>query len=116
MQTMNDTRFSIDHQPETTTRTRLSIEQEIAQLEAKLARKREAQRKLLDGQKIIIGGMMLALAENDSAARKRLAELIERHVTRPADVKRIAPLLAELQQGAAPAAHADAEKAKGVGA
>lgn len=113
---MSNTKFSSDNQPENTTKMRLSIQQEIAQLEAKLARKREAQRRLSDGQKIIIGGMMLALAEKDPVARKRLAELIEQNVTRPADVTRIAPLLADLKQASAQTAHADAGKAKGVGA
>ena len=53
--------------------------------------------KLADGQKIIIGGMMLALAERDDSARKRLVELLEKHVTREADLRRIKPLIAELK-------------------
>lgn len=47
-----------------------TLEQEIADLKNKLARKEEAQPKLADVQQIIIGGMMLALAERDDAARK----------------------------------------------
>ena len=42
---------------------------------------------------------MLALAEHDPAAKKRLVELLEKNVTRPADVKRIEPLLAALKNG-----------------
>jgi uncharacterized small protein (DUF1192 family) len=103
---MADTKFSSDHQPETTTKTRPSIKQEIAALEAKIARKREAVRKLSDGQKIIIGGMMLALADKDPAAKKRLVELIEQNVKREADVKRIAPLVEELKRVQAQTANA----------
>jgi hypothetical protein len=95
---MNDTQSSTDHQPETSTRKRMSIDQEIAFLEKKLALKRESQRKVETNQKIIIGGMMLALAEHDQVARKRLIELIEKSVKRPADVKRIEPLVAALKQ------------------
>jgi hypothetical protein len=41
--------------------------------------------------------MMLALAEHDPAVKKRLVELLEKNVTRPADVKRIEPLLVVLK-------------------
>jgi len=99
---MNDTKFSTDNQPETITRTRRTIDQEIEELEKKLALKRQTQRKAETNQKIIIGGMMLALAEHDPAAKKRLVELLEKNVTRPADVKRIEPLLAALKNGSAP--------------
>ena len=99
---MIDTKFSTDNQPQTTTRTRRTIDQEIEDLEKKLALKRQTQRKAETNQKIIIGGMMLALAEHDPAAKKRLVELLEKNVTRPADVKRIDPLLATLKNGKTP--------------
>jgi hypothetical protein len=99
---MNDTKFSTDNQPQTITRTRRTIDQEIEELEKKLALKRESLRKAETNQKIIIGGMMLALAEHDPAAKKRLVELLEKNVTRPADVKRIDPLLATLKNGKTP--------------
>ena len=98
---MIDTKFSTDNQPQTTTRTRRTIDQEIEELEKKLALKRESLRKAETNQKIIIGGMMLALAEHDPAAKKRLVELLEKNVTRPADVKRIDPLLVVLKDGKA---------------
>jgi hypothetical protein len=98
---MNDTKFSTDNQPQTITRTRRTIDQEIEELEKKLALKRESLRKAETNQKIIIGGMMLALAEHDPAAKKRLVELLEKNVTRPADVKRIEPLLIVLKDGKA---------------
>jgi hypothetical protein len=96
---MTDTKFSTANQPQTITRTRRTIDQEIEDLEKKLALKRQTQRKAETNQKIIIGGMMLALAEHDPAAKKRLVELLEKNVTRPADVKRIEPLLAALKNG-----------------
>jgi hypothetical protein len=98
---MNNTKFSTDNQPQTTTRTRRTIDQEIEDLEKKLALKRESLRKAETNQKIIIGGMMLALAEHDPAVKKRLVELLEKNVTRPADVKRIEPLLVVLKDGKA---------------
>ena len=96
---MIDTKFSTDNQPQTVTRTRRTIDQEIEELEKKLALKRESLRKAETNQKIIIGGMMLALAEHDPAEKKRLVELLEKNVTRPADVKRIEPLLVVLKTG-----------------
>lgn len=113
---MADTKFTSDHQPETTTKTRLSINQEIAHLEAKLARMRESKRKLSDGQKVIIGGMMLALAEADPAAKKRLIELLEKNITRPADVRRIAPLVEQLKGVQAQTANAPGAEKKAQGA
>jgi hypothetical protein len=103
---MSETSFSTDHQPATSTRKRLSVDQEIALLEKKLALKRESQRKAETNQKIIVGGMMLALAEHDLVARKRLVELIEKHVKRPADVKRIEPLVAAMKEQTAETVHA----------
>ncbi|HWR53791.1 MAG TPA: hypothetical protein VN428_21960 [Bryobacteraceae bacterium] len=41
--------------------------------------------------------MMLSLAQRDEATRKRLIELLEKHVTRDADLRRIKPLIATLK-------------------
>jgi hypothetical protein len=88
------TTFSTTNQPAKKTKEKRDVDQEIALLEKKLAQKRESKRANENGEKYIIGGMMLALAETDPAARKRLLELAQKHVTRPADVKRIAARLA----------------------
>lgn len=80
------------------TRNRLTIEQRIALLQKKLAREQESLRTEDTNVKIIIGGMMIAMAKNDPVAKRRLVELIEKHVTRPADVKRIAPRLQHWKQ------------------
>ena len=77
------------------TSTKLMPAQKIAQLEAQIARLREESKRLENGQKIILGGMLLAAARTDPAMRKwLLAEAAK--ITRPADVKRLAPLLAEM--------------------
>lgn len=96
-----DTEFSSTHQPDNKAKNLITHEQRIAQLQAKLARERDALKKLEDGQKIIIGGMMLALAEREDASRKRLVDLLEKHVTRDADLRRIKPLIASLKNGTA---------------
>jgi len=76
--------------------TTLAIAQKIAQKEAELARLRQKGRKLENGQKIILGGMLLNAARTDTAMRDwLLAEATKIH--READRKRLAPLLAELE-------------------
>ena len=75
----------------------LTTSQKIAQLEDKIARLRKQDRALENGQKIIIGGMMITLAKKDSKAAQRLIELIEQNVTRDVDKKRIEPLIQEFK-------------------
>ena len=76
--------------------------QQIATLEAKIARLREKDRALENGQKIIIGGMMITLARKDPKAAQRLIELIEQNVTRDVDKKRIDPLIQEFKNPGKP--------------
>jgi hypothetical protein len=90
----NKTSFSTENQPTKKTKQKRDVDQEIALLEKKLAQKRESKRANENGEKYVIGGMMLALAETDPSSRKRLLELAQKHVTRPADVNRIAARLA----------------------
>lgn len=80
------------------TMSELTTSQKIAQLEKKIARLRQEDRKLENGQKIIIGGMMLTLAKKDPKAAQRLLDLIEQNVTRDIDKKRLEPLVAELRE------------------
>lgn len=70
--------------------------QKIAQLEAQLARLREKDRALETGQKIILGGMLLASARTDQHMRQWVITEAAK-VTRPADIKRLAPLIEELK-------------------
>lgn len=73
-----------------------TIDQKIAEAEAKLARLRKQSRELENGQKIILGGMVLAAARRDARWREWLLKEAAQHVTREADRKRLAPLLDEL--------------------
>lgn len=75
-----------------------TIAQQIAEAEATLARLREQSRELENGQKIILGGMLLSAAKRDAKIRQWLISEASKSVKRPADVKRIAPLLEELRQ------------------
>lgn len=75
----------------------LTIEQKIAQKEAELARLRGQSRALENGQKIILGGMLLAEARKDAKIRQWLLDMAKATVKRDVDQKRLAPLLAELE-------------------
>jgi hypothetical protein len=74
----------------------LTIEQKIAQKEAELARLRNKGRALENGQKIILGGMVLAEAKKDPKIRQWLLEMTKLTVKREVDIKRLTPLLEEL--------------------
>lgn len=78
-------------------RTTRTIEQQIAEAEARLARLRTQSRQLENGQKIILGGMVLAAARHDSRIRAWLIKEADKAVTRDMDKKRLQPLLDELR-------------------
>ena len=78
----------------TITRT---IEQQIAEAEARLARLRNQSRQLGNGQKIILGGMLLTAARHDPKIRAWVLKEAEIAVTRDIDKKRLQPLLEELK-------------------
>ena len=73
-----------------------TIEQKSAEAEAKLARLRQQSRALENGQKIILGGMLLAEARKEPRIRQWLIDKAGELVTRDVDRKRLEPLLAEL--------------------
>jgi len=75
----------------------LTIEQKIAQKEGELARLRNQSRALENGQKIILGGLVLAEAKKDARIRQWLLEAAHNSVKREVDQKRLAPLLDELR-------------------
>lgn len=75
-----------------------TIEQQIARKQDEINRLKTKQRKLETGQKVIIGGMMLSLANDSPEVAKFLIDKLEKNVTRATDKKRIAPLLEELKQ------------------
>ena len=73
-----------------------TIEQKIAETEAKLNRLRQQSRQLENGQKIILGGLLLNAAHHQPHIRKWLLDEAAKVVTRDVDKKRLAPLLYEL--------------------
>ncbi len=75
-----------------------TLEQQIADTEARLARLRQQGRKLENGQKIILGGVLLNAARHDPHMRKWLLSEAAKAVTRDVDKRRLQPLLDELQQ------------------
>lgn len=64
-------------------------EQKQARLEDQLARLKTKNRKLETGQKIIIGGMMLSLADKNPAIATQLKKWINEEVTRKIDKERL---------------------------
>lgn len=76
----------------------LTIEQKLARNEAERNRLMAKKNSLETGQKVIIGGMFLSLAKTNTGIAKFILENANTHITRPADIKRIEPLLEELKQ------------------
>ena len=74
-----------------------TLEQKIAEAEDKLARLREQSRRTENGQKIILGGMLIHAARKDAKIRAWLLEEAEKSITREVDKKRLAPLLDTLR-------------------
>ena len=74
--------------------------QQIAALEAKISRIRQKDRALENGQKIILGGMLLASARATPKIAKWVIEEAAKHVTRKVDLDRLQPLLDELKKKA----------------
>jgi hypothetical protein len=82
---------------ENTTMSTRTPSQQIAELEAKIARLRQKDRALENGQKIILGGMLLNAARTEPKIRQWVINEASK-ITRPADAKRLAPLLEELRE------------------
>ena len=76
--------------------TRLTPAQRIASAQAEISRAKAAQRSLETGQKVVIGGAILAEARQNPEVRALLVKILTTRVTREADTSRIAALLAEL--------------------
>ncbi len=74
------------------------IKQQIAQAEAKLARLKEKDRKLENGQKIVIGGAVLAEAKDNREFAIQLVELLQSRVTRKTDIDRLSSVIERLNK------------------
>ena len=75
-----------------------TLEQKIADTEAKLARLRQKSRAQENGQKIILGAMLINAAKKQPQIRKWLLEEAEEVIIRDVDKKRIESLLNELRE------------------
>ena len=74
-----------------------TIEQKIARKQDELNRLKTRQRKLETGQKVIIGGMMLSLAEDDPQIAEQLLKWIDSNITRKTDLDRFEDVITELR-------------------
>ena len=74
-----------------------TLEQQIARKEDELARLRKKSRDLENGQKIILGGMLIRAAREDAKIRAWLLAEVDQSITREADKKRLTPLLDSLR-------------------
>lgn len=70
--------------------------QQIAELEARIARLKTKNRTLENGQKIILGGMLLQAARKDPKMAAWVIAEAATAITRKIDKDRLAPLLPEL--------------------
>ena len=75
-----------------------TIEQKIAETQAKLTRLRNQERQLENGQKIILGGMLLQAAKKDPSMKRWVLDNAAKVITREADKKRLEPLLEQFRK------------------
>ncbi|KYS55695.1 mobilization protein [Escherichia coli] len=77
-----------------------TLEQKIAEAEARLQRLKAKSRSLDTAQKVIVGAAMLARVRRAEEAQLRafLLQFLRKEVTRQADVNRIQPLINELEK------------------
>jgi len=80
-----------------------SIDQQIAETQAKLARLKTRQKASETRRKIIVGSVVISNALKEPAKANALAALLRRAVTREVDQKELVGLLEELDQAAAKA-------------
>lgn len=72
-----------------------TLEQQLAEAEAKVARLKEKAKKQDTAKKVVIGGMMLAYARKNPNNAKRLLELMQTEL-REQDLKRVQRAVSEL--------------------
>ncbi len=77
-----------------------SIDQQIAETQAKLARLKERQKASETRRKIIVGSVVISNALKEPEKARALAALLRRAVTREVDRKELAGLIEELDQAA----------------
>lgn len=75
-----------------------TLEQKIADKEAQLNALKEKKRETENGQKIIIGGMMLAMARKNPQVARKMIDWIATEVNRDTDKKRLESVVSELKK------------------
>ena len=80
-----------------------SVDQQIAETQAKLARLKQKQKASETRRKIIVGSVVISNALKEPEKARALAALLRRVVTRDVDQKELVGLLDELDQEAAKA-------------
>lgn len=80
-----------------------TIDQQIAEAQAKLARLKTRQKAQETRRKIIVGSVVITNALKEPDKARALAALLRRAVTREVDRKELVGLLEELDQAAAKA-------------
>ena len=76
--------------------TARTIDQQIAEAEARVARLKKKAKASETRRKIIVGSVVISNALQDADAARRLAALLRRNVTRDVDTKELAQLLESL--------------------
>ena len=73
-----------------------TINQQIAEAEAKVARLKKKAKASETRRKIIVGSVIISNAMQDADTARRLAALLRRNVTRDVDAKELTDLLVNL--------------------
>ena len=75
-----------------------TLEEKIASKEAQLNALKEKKRETENGQKIIIGGMMLAMARKNPQVARKMIDWIANEVNRDTDKTRLESVVNELKK------------------
>ncbi|OUI97681.1 hypothetical protein [Acetobacter cibinongensis] len=75
-----------------------TLDQKIADAEARLARLRLETRKQDTGRKIVLGGILLSAVEHDPTIRSWLLKQVGGDKLRKVDAERLAPLIAKWRE------------------
>ena len=74
-----------------------TLEQQIAQKQDELNRLKEKAKTLENGQKIVLGGMVLSVARKNPQFARQLLAMIGSEINRDSDNKRLENIIDELQ-------------------
>ena len=92
-----------------------SIDQQIAEAQARLNRLKQRQKAAETRRKIIVGSVVISNALREPEKARALAALLRRAVTREVDQKELVGLLEELDRAAGGAAGRDVRRSEGDG-